>query len=240
VLLLVTLLATLQAQPDLPACPATGHELVRHSDFTLCHHSGRKIPAWSAYTLTPRQLTTPSHPRPSRFRQDDSLRTPGAQDSDYTRTGFHRGHLVPALDRDNSPETFLLSNAAPQTPSLNLGRMRQLENLIRNLAASSDSVTVITGTLFESPEPETIGLNQVAVPTHFFKAILIHRGTEKTMLAAILPNSTRIAEPLSHFLTTVDEVERRSGIDLFAFLEDSEEEPLEAQPPLTGSQAFQK
>jgi len=64
--------------------------------------------------------------------------------------------------------------------------MRQLENLIRNLAATSDSITVITGTLFESSEPESIGLNQVAVPTHFYKAILIHRGTNKTMLAAIL------------------------------------------------------
>jgi len=138
---------------------------------------------------------------------------------------------VPALDRDNSPETFLLSNAAPQTPSLNLGKMRQIENLIRTLAASSDSVTVITGTLFESPTPETIGLNQVAVPTHFYKAILIHRNGQHSMLAAIVPNATRITAPLSHFLTTVDEVERRSALDLFSSLPDAEEAALEASRP---------
>jgi len=110
--------------------------------------------------------------------------------------------------------------------------MRQLENLIRSIAATSDSVTVITGTLFESPTPETIGLNQVAVPTHFFKAILIHRGPEKTMLAAILPNSTRVTAPLSSFLTTVDEVERRSGYDFFSSLPDDEETTLEAVRPV--------
>jgi len=232
VLLLIAILATLQAQPDLPACSAPHLELARHTNFTLCHDTSRKVPAWTAYTLTPQQLVAPSRPRPSRFRQDDSLRAPGAQDTDYTHTGFHRGHLVPALDRNNSPETFLLSNAAPQTPSLNLGKMRQIENLIRNLAATSDSVTVITGTLFESPKPETIGLNQVAVPTHFYKAILICRGTEKTMLAAILPNSTRVTAPLSAFLTTVDEAERRSGYDFFSSLPDAQEAALEALSPV--------
>jgi len=232
VLLLITLLATLQAQPDLPVCSAPHLELATRSTFTLCHDTARKVPAWTAYTLTPQQLTTPSHPRPSRFREDNSLRTPGAQDRDYTHTGFHRGHLVPALDRANSPETFLLGNAAPQTPSLNLGKMRQIENLIRNLAATSDSVTVITGTLFESPAPETIGLNQVAIPTHFFKAILIHRNGQHSMLAAILPNSHHISEPLTAFLTTVDEVEHRSSLDLFASLPDAVEAALEATMPV--------
>jgi len=232
VLLLITLLATLQAQPDLPACSAPHLELVRHTSFTLCHDTIRKVPTWTAYTLTPRQLTNPSHPRPSRFREDTTLRTPGAADSDYNHSGFHRGHLVPALDRDNSPETFLLSNAAPQTPSLNLGKMRQLENQIRNLAATADSITVITGTLFESPTPETIGPNQVAIPSHFFKAILIHRNGQHSMLAAILPNATRITAPLSSFLTSVDEVERLSGLDLFSSLPDAEEAAIEAIRPV--------
>ncbi len=109
--------------------------------------------------------------------------------------------------------------------------MRQLENLIRNLAASSDSVTVITGTLFESPTPETIGLNHVAVPSHFYKAILITRGTNRTMLAAILPNFSRITAPLSHFLTSVDEVERRSSFVFFSSLPDVQEAALEASRP---------
>jgi len=109
--------------------------------------------------------------------------------------------------------------------------MRQLENLIRTLASTSDSVTVITGTLFESPNPETIGLNRVAVPTHFFKAILIRRDGKHAMLAAILPNDHRITEPLAAFLTTVDEVERRSALDLFSSLPDAEESILEFARP---------
>ncbi|MBL8217826.1 MAG: DNA/RNA non-specific endonuclease [Bryobacterales bacterium] len=99
------------------------------------------------------------------------------------------------------------------------------------MAATADSVTVITGTLFESTEPESIGRNHVAVPSHFYKAILITRGTNRTMLAAILPNSSGITAPLSHFLTTVDEVERRSNLDLFSSLPDAEEAALEATRP---------
>lgn len=229
-LILIALLATLQAQPDLPACTAPHLELARHANFTLCHDNARKVPAWTAHILTPAQLDSPASKRSSRFREDTSLHTPGATDADYTHSGFHRGHLVPARDAANAPETFLLSNAAPQTPSLNLGRMRQLEDLIRALASTSDSITVITGTLFESPTAETIGSRQVAVPTHFYKAVLIERGTEKTMLAAILPNANRITAPLTSFLTTVDEVEHRSGLDLFSNLDDAEEATLEATP----------
>jgi len=231
-MLLDALLAlTLHAQPDLPACSAPDHELIAHASFTLCHHTTRKVPVWTDYTLTPAQLDQPAVTRSSRFREDTALQTPGATDADYTHTGFHRGHLVPARDRANSPETFLLSNAAPTTPSLNLGRLRQLEDLIRSVASNADSVTVITGTLFESAELETIGPNHVAVPSHFYKAMLIHRDGKRTMLAAILPNSTRITEPLSQFLTTVDEVERRSGLDLFSSLPNSEQADLEARLP---------
>jgi len=227
-MLLALLLAfQLQAQTDLPACFAAHLELATRSSFTLCHHAGRKVPVWTAYTLTPSQVDRPAMTRSSRFREDISLHTPGATDADYVHSGYHRGHLVPARDA-GAPETFLLSNAAPITPSLNLGRMRQMENLIRNLAATSDSVTVMTGTLFESPTPETIGPRQVAVPTHFFKAILIQRNGRHSMLAAILPNADRIAAPLTSFLTTVDEVEHRSGLDLFASLPDEVESSLEA------------
>jgi len=230
VLLLAALLATLPAQPDLPSCSASHLELAIHARFTLCHDASRKVAAWTAHTITARQIEQPATTRTSRFREDTALHSPGATDGDYTHSGFHRGHLVPARDASNSPETFLLSNAAPQTPSLNLGRLRQLENLIRSIAATSDSVTVITGTLFESPAPETIGVNQVAIPTHFFKAILIHRNGQHSMLAAILPNADHISEPLTAFLTTVDEVEHRSGLDLFSSLPDEEEATLEATP----------
>ena len=42
------------------------------------------------------QLSQPAQPRVSHFRAVTSLQSPGATNADYTHSGFHRGHLVPA------------------------------------------------------------------------------------------------------------------------------------------------
>lgn len=171
-LLLLALLPLLAAQPDrfgAPNCDAPQFELAVRSGFHICHDSARKVPLWTAYELTPQHLHQPALPRPSHFSADRLLARPGATNAGYTRSGFHRGHLIPARDLSYSQEslraTFLLSNAAPQNPSLNAGRWRQLEAAVRALAASSDAIYVVTGTLFDAFESPTIGPNRVAVPS---------------------------------------------------------------------------
>ena len=232
--LLLAVLPVLSAQPDrlgLPACTASGLELARRSAFVLCYSSALKVPVWTAYELTPAQLHG-SAARPSRFRRDPALAGPIAQDRDYRGSGFSRGHMVPAEDVAWSDasigESFLLSNVAPQRQHMNAGRWRQLENAVRRLAARSDTVLVFTGPVFDSREPEFIGPDHVAVPSHFFKVILaVHRG-EFVMYAAIIPNSNDVRQPLARFTVTVDEVERRTGLDFFSGLDDSEEDRLES------------
>ncbi|MBS1827500.1 MAG: DNA/RNA non-specific endonuclease [Acidobacteria bacterium] len=228
-LLLIALLPILTAQPDrygLPACQAPNHELVVHEAFTICHDSAHKVPAWTAYELTAAQLQIPATPRPSHFRADHTLQFHGATNTDYTHSGFHRGHLVPARDIANSRETFLLSNAAPQQPSLNLGRWRQLEDAVRRLAVNADALYIITGTLFTSA-PEAIGPNHVAVPSHFYKAILAVHGEQKQVFAIILPNAANLRQPLAGFATTVDEIESLTGLDLFPALSETDQAILE-------------
>ena len=75
---------------------------------------------------------------------------------------------------------------------------------------------------------EVIGNGRVAVPTHAFKVILARKGDRKTMFAAIMPNTDEATAPLQQFTTTVDEVERRTGLDFFAALDDNEEAKLES------------
>lgn len=228
-LLLIALLPILTAQPDrfgLPACHTPNLEPAARATFVLCHDSARKVPAWTAYELTAAQLEAPLAPRPSHFRTDSALQSPGATNADYTHSGFHRGHLVPARDLANSRETFLLSNAAPQQPALNLGRWRQLEDAVRNLAANADALYIVTGTLFTSAS-EAIGPNQVAVPSHFYKAILVVEGQHKQMFAVILPNTANLRQPLAHFTTTVDTIESLTGLDLFPNLPETEQNTLE-------------
>ena len=233
---LLALLPALSAQPNhfgLPACSGPEREFAVRAYFVLCHGSNYKVPLWVGYELTPDRLQRVAA-RPTHFRTDAQLARPGAHDADYRHSGYTRGHLAPAADFAWSDRairaTFLLSNTVPQHGSANFGRWAQLESAIRKIAAASDAVYIFTGPIFDSPHPERIGPGRVAVPSHTFKVVLALRGGSKTMHAAIVPNTASVIEPLDHFTTTVAEVERRTGLDFFAELDDEVERLLEASP----------
>jgi endonuclease G len=208
-----------------PACPGEPADRVF---FFTCHSPAHKVPFWVAHTIEQRDAAAP---RPSRFRADRDVNSPSAADRDYRFSGFHRGHLAPAADF-SSPDavraTFLLSNAVPQTPSVNTGLWRRLEAAIRRAASSADHVHVFTGTLFEGA-PRTIGANEVAVPSHTYKVIFLIQGDSAAMFAAIVPNQDNLPGPLDRFAVTVDEIEQRTGLDFFSELEDALEIELESR-----------
>ena len=229
VLLLLASAAAAQKAPF--GSPHCAGEAAGRVYFFLCHSPANKAPLWVGYTLTAAQLEGPA-PRPSRFRQDTELLSPGATDHDFRFSGYHRGHLAPSADFRFSDaairSTFVLSNAVPQKPSVNMGRWAAAEAAVRRLAKHADQVYVFTGTLFEG-EIERIGDGRVAVPSHTYKVILAVHGRARTMYAILVPNQDHLRAPLHEFSVTVDEVEKRSGLDFFRELEDDQEEPLESR-----------
>jgi endonuclease G len=230
-LLLLVPVAALAGDPPFgsPACSGPRLELADRVHFFLCHDSSRRVPLWVGYTLSPAQLDGHAT-RPSRFHQDFELTGPSATDRDYRHSGYSRGHLAPAADFAFSPHairsTFLLSNAVPQKQSVNASSWLRVENAIRALARKSGQVYVFTGTLFEG-ETVVIGHGRIAVPSHTFKAVLALDGNRKTMVAFIVPNHDGVRGPAEKFAVSIDEVERRSGLDFFGELDDPEESRLE-------------
>ncbi len=181
-----------------------------------CGNQPHNVPVWTIYELKPNQQN--NTPRPKTFHKDLNLTQEGASNLDYKLSGFSRGHMVPAEDLTEPADTFLLSNTAPQDQSMNAGIWRQLENKVRKLAASADAVYVITGIIFDSPHPETIGptWSKVSIPTHFYKVVLIVRGESQSNYAVIIPNKANIHEPLAAFETTLPELEARTALHFFA------------------------
>ncbi len=225
------LIATLGAQPDRygrPACAAADEEYADRVYFVLCHSASRKVPAWVGYELKPEHVAGQGR-RPYHFRRDSALEREGARDADYRGSGYSRGHMAPAADfawsEDAMRATFLLSNAAPQVQSVNAGVWARLERTVRRIAADADAVYVFTGPVFDGPA-SVIGEGRVAVPSHFFKAVLVERSGVRRMYAAIVPNGG--GGRLERYLTTVEEVERRTGLDFFAELERTEQRELES------------
>jgi endonuclease G, mitochondrial len=234
-LLALAVTATLAAQPGrfgLPVCRGSQQELADRAYFVLCHDAERKVPAWVGYESKPHPSPAEPSPRPSRFRADNRLQQRGAEDTDYRHSGYARGHLAPAADFAWSPDalraTYVLSNVVPQLQCVNAGAWAFVERTVRALAAASDSIYVFSGPLFQDPALEVIGAGRVAVPSHFYKVVLAVHGGRKRMLAAIVPNHKLPRHAFATVFTSVDEVERHTGLDFFHALDDSEATPLEA------------
>lgn len=207
--------------------------------YVICHDDVNRVADWVAYRLT-RENLEGDVARTDDFRPDPEL-SPGERSElvDYRRSGYDRGHMAPAgsfkRSRTAMSETFLLSNMAPQRPNLNRRIWRSLEENVRSLARAHGSVWVFTGALYVDDDgnpvqpPTFIGPNRVAVPTHFFKAILCEHATgEVEMFAFLMPHQLG---PLSgqpiDYLVSVDEVEALSSLDFFSALPDTQEDQLE-------------
>ncbi|KAK2762612.1 nuclease [Arachnomyces sp. PD_36] len=192
-------------------------------------------PSWVAEHITPESLLIKNGDRKgSSFFEDQSI-PPAfrAKLTDYYRSGYDRGHQVPAADAKWSQEamdaTFALSNMCPQVgEGFNRDYWAHFEGFCRDLTKTYPSVRIVTGPLYlpkRDPDGkwrvsyEVIGNPpNVAVPTHFYKVIFAETGkgdTDKVALGAfVLPNA-RIPndKSLSEFEVPLEAVERSSGLE---------------------------
>ena len=124
-------------------------------------------------------------------------------------------------------QSFYLSNMTPQEAGFNRGIWRQLESQVRDWARNNGSLYVATGPVLNGNYKEEIGPNDISVPTHYYKVILDYdRQGKSKAIAFILPNE-KGDQTLREYATTIDAVERRTGIDFFHELPDHVEKELE-------------
>ncbi|KAF2180815.1 hypothetical protein K469DRAFT_692644 [Zopfia rhizophila CBS 207.26] len=191
-------------------------------------------PSWVAEHITPESLANNNADRKnSVFVEDVSIPEMfRAKLKDYFRSGYDRGHQVPAADAKWSQEamdnTFLLSNMCPQVgDGFNRDYWAHFEDFCRRLTGKYPSVRIVTGPLYlpkRDPDGkwrvsyEVIGQPpNVAVPTHFYKVIFAEDGKvggNVALGAFVLPNAV-IAnnKPLQDFEVPVEAVERASGLE---------------------------
>lgn len=207
-------------------------EVVSHQFYAISYVEKYEQPEWVAYELTADRLNAPWVDRTDNFRPDHMVAEGSATPNDYRNTKYDRGHLCPAADMAFSEqamsETFLLSNISPQEPGFNKGVWRELEELTRDWAKRSKHLYVVTGPVLTQPIKFWIGENQVAVPPSYYKVLLDLEDPERKAIGFVLPNETS-DERIESFATTVDEVEKLTGINFFQkLLPPAEEAGLEA------------
>ena len=219
------------------AIPAYGKDaiVVQHTGYTLSYSEENEQPEWVAYLLTAPEVFGNASERADNFREDPAIPTGSATLADYKGSGYDRGHLIPAADQKWSAQamddSFFLSNMSPQTHAFNAGIWSKLEGAVRTMAAQNVEICVVTGPVLTDGPYKRIGVSAVSVPNSFYKVILDYYGNEKKAIGFILPQDAK--GNLSDYATSVDEVERVTGIDFFPNLNDKEEEALESTYDVT-------
>ncbi len=203
----------------------------------IAYHAGyceeRRNPLWVAYRLDTK-VAGERLKRPKGFKVD--MRTlsrvlPG----DYSKSGYDRGHMAPnsaiaqRYGLDAQHETFLMSNIVPQSPELNRKVWQRMEKLEEEYANQLENVWVITGPIFDR-HIQTLA-NRIEIPDAFYKILFDEEKGNVRSLAFLVHQTVTGKERMESFLTSIDEIEKLTGLNFVAPLADEVEDKLEAAVP---------
>lgn len=213
--------------------------LMHKPQYSLSYNRSRATANWVAWRLDSSWIGSAS--RQDDYRPDPDLPAGWyrVEDTDYSGSGYDRGHMCPSGDRtrsiiDNSA-TFLMTNMVPQYGPNNQGPWEKFETYIRTLAAAGNEIYIYSGV---HGQLGTIANGNIVVPEYTWKVILvipngdddlrrINKGTRA--LGIIVPNFGPIASnaPWRSFRVTVKEVELLTGYDFFTNVGKNTQELME-------------
>ncbi len=210
--------------------------LMEKPQYALAYHRDRGGPVWTSWHLDSSWLG--SAPRQNDYRADTTLPAGWyqVQGSDFSGSGFDRGHMTPSADRtrtvaDNSA-TFLMTNMVPQAPDNNQGPWEGMESYLRTLVGAGNELYIISGGSGQggsgsnSGTTNTVASGHVVVPSQTWKVVIVlpagtddvNRVTAATRtIAVIMPNTQGIrTTDWKTYRVSVDQVEALTGFDFFS------------------------
>ena len=200
--------------------------LMQKPQYALSYSRDNGGPNWVSWHLDNSWLG--STPRQDDFRADTTLPTGWyrVQATDYSGSGFDRGHMCPSADRTvtvtANSSTFLMTNMIPQLPANNQGVWANLESYSRTLVSQGNELYIISG---GHGLQHFIANGRVAVPAQTWKVIIVlpvgsndvARVTTATRtIAVVVPNSGSINSDWRTYRVSVDQVEAITGFDFFS------------------------
>ena len=207
----------------------TPEQLKNYTGFKVSFNKENHTPNYVAWELLAEEITDDAE-RSNRFWQDPEIEGCAAH-SDYTHSGYDRGHMCPAADQKWSWEAmqdcFVMANMCPQDHSLNAGAWNTLENKERQWALRDSAIMIIAGPVYQPSDTKRIGDIGVRVPSAFFKAFLAPYLEEPRAIAFVYPNMSAPGN-MQDYAMSIDDLEELLGFDLFAALPDEIENVVEA------------
>ena len=135
---------------------------------------------------------------------------------------YSRGHQIPSADRleyNANVQTFYGVNMTPQDENLNGGVWATLENKVRVWARQCDTLYVVTGCTYDGYEGDYVLDNvgkRVAVPTGYYKALLMRKGDSFHACGFIFENRPYENGKVTRSMAVpVSGLERKTGLEFF-------------------------
>ena len=153
-----------------------------------------------------------------------------------TKEYYARGHQIPDGDRNNEStmqdQTYYATNSTPQIQNkFNGGIWKNLEEGVRKIAQSTDTVYVVTGAAFRKVGgSETIvkitsahDSKQVPVPNYYWKVLLKVKRTAggnitSASAVGVWIDHREHDDAYTDYVVSVDKIEEYTGFDFFAAL----------------------
>lgn len=219
--------------------------LMEKTQYALSYHRDRGGPNWVSWRLDSSWLGAAA--RQDDFRADTTLPTGWyrVQPTDYSGSGFDRGHNVPSADRtktkaDNSA-TFLMTNFISQAPNHNRQLWENMERYCRSLAEQGNELYIIMGS-YGSGGTGSAGIRsslangKITVPARIWKVVVIlpagSKGaasvsTTTRVIAVDTPNTDSVSASWGIYRTTVDNIEGATGYNLLSNVPGNVQEIIE-------------
>ena len=210
---------------------ARSEQIIGHLAYTVSYNHDWHLPNWVAYELTAHELQG-ENSRSDKFLPDPAVKGNPVVTKDYSGSGYDRGHMAPAGDMRWSDqamkESFYMTNMCPQNHSNNAGDWKDLEELVRDLAAKHGNIYICCGPIVTDTSNTIGSARKIVVPQAFYKVLLrCKKDGTWTSIGFVMPNAAG-SRPLMTYMQSVDEVEQLAGIDFFYLLPDSVEYAIEA------------
>jgi endonuclease G, mitochondrial len=197
--------------------------------YSLSYNRDKRTPNWTAWRLDSTWIGTA--PRQDDFRPDPTLPAGWYQvtDTDYSGSGYDRGHMRPSGDTtrsipDNS-STFLMTNMVPQLAANNQGPWEDFETYCRTVVAGGNEIYIMSGV------SGSLGLTAsgITIPQYTWKVAVVlpngnndlQRVNKGTRVIGIwVPNFTgtglNIADVWRKYRVSVDSIESRTGLNFLS------------------------
>lgn len=205
---------------------------------------------WTCYTLHSGNMQN-NVSRSDSFKEDpDVYRSPTTKYS----SGYSRGHLCPSADRlcsrEQNSQTFYMTNMQPQYQNHNGVLWGHMEDLARDFASNGCDTSCDTLYVVKAATISDVTLNgqtvsgtytdrtcssgsyELPVPKYFYMAFLhYNKSTNKYNAMAFWTVHENVMDKNTNYgdyAISIDELEKRTGIDFFCNLPDEIENDVES------------